>query len=278
MIKKFKSIARRVRSSLYSVLYFTTDILEKLLGRKGDLIPPKRKISSVVSPKNFKEVGLRLFEQIIDLGDLKPDDKVLEVGCGIGRAAIPLTRYLKNQGSYEGFDIIPQAISWCQKNITPKYPRFYFQLADIYNRAYNRKGKYKASEYRFPFPNESFDFIFLTSVFTHLLPKDLENYFSEVTRVLKRGGRSFMTYFLLDEESSQLMKNKKSTLNFKYDLGGYFTSHLENPEWAVAYDKRFIQNLYEKHQWEILGPIHPGSWCGRETVRCGQDTIIAIKN
>jgi SAM-dependent methyltransferase len=148
-------------------------------------VPPKRKISPAVSPKNFKEVGLKLFEQMIDLGQLRSDDSVLEVGCGIGRAAIPLTMYLKNQGKYEGFDIIPQAISWCQKNITPKYPRFHFQLADIFNRAYNPKGKYQASEYRFPFPNESFDFIFLTSVFTHLLPKDLENYFSEITRVSK---------------------------------------------------------------------------------------------
>jgi SAM-dependent methyltransferase len=240
-------------------------------------VPPKRKISPVVSPKNFKEVGLKLFEQMIDLGQLRSDDSVLEVGCGIGRAAIPLTMYLKNQGKYEGFDIIPQAISWCQKNITPKYPRFHFQLADIFNRAYNPKGKYQASEYRFPFPNESFDFIFLTSVFTHLLPKDLENYFSEITRVSKRGGRSFITYFLLDEESSKRMKDKKSMLNFKHDLGGYFTSHLKNPERAIAYDKKFIQNLYEKHRWQILDPIHPGSWCGRENVRCGQDTIIAIK-
>jgi SAM-dependent methyltransferase len=254
-----------------------TDALEKLRGRYDELMPPKRKIFQVVSPKNFKEVGLSLMEQMIDLAQLRPEDKVLEVGCGIGRAALPLTKYLKNKGCYEGFDIIPEAILWCQKNITPKYPEFHFQLADIYNHAYNPKGKFKASEYRFPFLNDSFNFIFLTSVFTHLLPQDLENYFSEVTRVSKRGGRSFITYFLLDEESSERTKDKKSTFNFKHRFDGFSTAYPEKPECAVAYEKSFIENLYGKNGWEILEPIHPGSWCGRENVRCGQDTIIAIK-
>jgi hypothetical protein len=73
------------------------------------------------------------------------------------------------------------------------------------------------------------------------------------------------------------MKDKKSLFDFKHDLGGCFTSRIDNPESAIAYDKGFIQNLYEQHHWQILDPIHPGSWCGRENVRCGQDTIIGIR-
>jgi SAM-dependent methyltransferase len=277
MIDKITSSMKFLRAHLSGASFFAMDALERFVGGRDDLVPPRRKISSVVSPKNFKEIGSILLEQMVDLGQLKSDERVLEVGCGIGRAAIPLTKYLNNQGEYDGFDIIPQAISWCQNNITKKYPRFHFQHADIYNGAYHPTGKYKASEYRFPFPNESFDFVFLTSVFTHLLPQDLEHYFSEVTRVSRRGGRSFITYFLLDEESSKRMKDKKSLLNFEHDLGGCFTSRIETPEWAIAYEKRFIQNLYEKHHWQIVDPIHPGSWCGREHVRCGQDTIIGIR-
>lgn len=81
------------------------------------------------------------------------------------------------------------------KNITPKYPNFNFQLADIYNKMYNPQGKYKASDYKFPYANETFDFVFLTSVFTHLLPQDMERYLSEIARVLKKNGRCFITFF-----------------------------------------------------------------------------------
>lgn len=47
----------------------------------------------------------------------------------------------------------------------------------------------------------SFDFVFLTSVFTHLLPEDMNNYFSEVVRVLTHARRCLITYFLLTFES-----------------------------------------------------------------------------
>jgi SAM-dependent methyltransferase len=277
MIKRIQSITKNTASASHYIFYLLLDAIERLLGRRDDLMPPKRKIAPVVSPWNFKEIGFELSRQMIELGRLKPQDRVLEVGCGIGRAAIALTKYLNGQGSYVGFDVISSAISWCQKNITPRCPRFHFQLADIYNRAYNPKGKYKAAEYRFPFADESFDYIFLTSVFTHLLPKDLENYFSQIARVLKRGGNTFITYFLIDEVSSGLMKEGKSMFNFSYNLGGYFSTDLHTPESAVAYDEKFILNVYEKYGFQILDPIHRGSWCGRANARCGQDTIIAVK-
>jgi len=34
---------------------------------------------------------------------------------------------------YEGFDIVPEAITWCRRRITPRHPRFRFQVADIHN-------------------------------------------------------------------------------------------------------------------------------------------------
>src|SRR5574341_480196 len=128
MINRMQSIAKPVRSSLHNIFYYTLDTIEWLWGRRDELMPPKRKIAPVVSPWNFKEVGLELSRQMIELGHLRPHARVLEVGCGIGRAAIALTKYLNDRGSYEGFDVIPSAISWCQKNITLKYPQFHFQV------------------------------------------------------------------------------------------------------------------------------------------------------
>ena len=48
---------------------------------------------------------------------------MLDVGCGTGRMAVPLTGYLSDE-EYEGFDLMPEVIEWCQENITPDIPTF----------------------------------------------------------------------------------------------------------------------------------------------------------
>ena len=120
---------------------------------------------------------------------------MLAVGSGIGRKTFLLTDYLNHEGSYQGLDIVKTAIDWCTERITCKYPCFKFQLIDVFNQHYNPTGRYKASEYRFPFPDESFDFAVLCSVFTHMLAEDVEHYLCEVARVLKTGGRCPISFF-----------------------------------------------------------------------------------
>ncbi len=181
-----QSMPRPIKSIMQKIYYFPADTIDSLLGRRDELTPPKG--INFAGAGDFKEIGGEFLQYFIELGELKPNGKVLDVGCGIGRMAVPLTNYLTDGGTYEGFDIVADGINWCRKEISPKYPNFHFQSADIYNKEYNPKGKYKASEYKFPYGDESFDFVFLTSVFTHTLPNDMENYFSEIARVLKRGG------------------------------------------------------------------------------------------
>jgi SAM-dependent methyltransferase len=191
-----------------------------------------------------------------------------------------LTKYLDKNGRYEGFDIIKVGIEWCRRNISTRYPNFHFQLVDLFNKRYNPQGKHKASEYRFPFGNDSFDFVVLASVFTHMLSEDVENYFSEIVRVLTRGGRCFITFFLLNERSLELINTKKSTLDFKHEMGKYRTTNANVPEEAVCYDEVFILSLYEKYGLKVNEPIHYGSWCERgdsSDQDTAQDIIIATK-
>ncbi len=58
-------------------------------------------------------------------------------------------------------------------------------------------------------------FVLLTSVFTHMLPQDMDNYLSEVARVLKPDGRCLITYFLLNPESLALIDAEESSFNFQ---------------------------------------------------------------
>ncbi|MCX5858664.1 MAG: class I SAM-dependent methyltransferase [Proteobacteria bacterium] len=227
---------------------------------------------------DFRKVGEEFCRYFFELGGLKPNERVLEVGCGIGRMAVALTGYLQERGSYAGFDIVAEGIKWCGEKITPRYPNFRFQLADIYNKNYNPQGKIKASEYKFPYPDKSFDFIILTSVFTHMLPQDMENYFSELARVLAKGGRSLVTFFLLNNESKKLIDEKMSARDFKNHGEGYRTENTNTPESAIAYEESIVKGLLEKYGLNLVIPIHYGSWCGRKNFLSYQDIIIARKN
>jgi len=209
---------------------------------------------------------------------IKPNASILDIGCGTGSIAIALTKYLGQNGKYEGFDINDTMIEWCKKNISSTYPNFHFQFSDVFNKRYNPKGRCKASQYKFPYENESFDFVLVKSVFTHMLPKDMENYLYEVARVLKKNGHSLITYLLLNPESLGLMSKKLATLgDFKYVFTNYRVIDKITPESAVCYDEKYIRSIYKKFKLNIIKPIYYGSWCGRKKFLGFQDIVIASK-
>jgi ubiquinone/menaquinone biosynthesis C-methylase UbiE len=171
--------------------------LSKLYGHYASMIPPLELMhDGPVGFEEFKTNGQEFFRYYTELCHLKPYERMLDVGCGIGRKTFLLTSYLNAEGGYEGLDIVKTGVDWCTERITRKYPHFKFQLIDVSNQHYNPTGRYKASEYRFPFGDDSFNFIVLGSVFTHMLTEDVEHYPCEVARVLKTGGRCLISFFL----------------------------------------------------------------------------------
>jgi SAM-dependent methyltransferase len=242
---------------------------------------PPSEISNLVGPGTsiqHEEIGKKFMKYFKDIGGLKPYEDVLDVGCGYGRMAVQLTKYLNRRARYEGFDIVPVLIEWCKTNISARYPNFNFQLIDLYNGMYVPNAQRKASDYIFPYKDESFDFVFLTSVFTHMMPQDVENYLSEIRRVLRKGKRCLITYFLLNEQSLALSEAKLCVdLDFKYVFDNYRTVTDTAPENVVAYDEQYIRKLYDKYGLRIQNSIHYGSWCGRKEYLSYQDIIVAEK-
>ena len=272
IVKRLRKWLRRILREVY---YFLIDTFDSALGRRDELTPPRRMV--FVGDGNFRAIGEEFLRYFTELGKFKPNEGVLDVGCGVGRIAVPLTRFLDKDGSYEGFDIVKTGTDWCNNNISRKFPHFHFQHADILNRAYNPKGKLDAAKWRFPYQSGTFDFVFLTSVFTHMLPEAMENYFSEISRVLKRDGRCLITFFLLTAESVGLVDQRKSTLDFKYAFGKYRVIDEDAPESAIAYAEQYIRSLYQKHDMMIMEPVYYGSWCGRQDFLSYQDIIVAIR-
>ena len=165
-------------------------------------------------------MGQEFLGYFTGLCELQPSDHVLDVGCGVGRMAIPLVDYLGSGGRYEGFEnVADDGTNWCTENISVRYPNFSFAHADIYNARYNPGGSIQSAEFVFPYEDESFDFAFATSVFTHMLPADVEHYLLEIARVLKPTGRTLTTFFLLNEESLRLMAAGRGRNAFPHETG-----------------------------------------------------------
>lgn len=226
---------------------------------------------------DFVKVGEDLLEQMIKACNIKQNENILDIGCGLGRLALPFSNYLNSEGSYTGFDIVKEEIDWCNKVIVPKNPNFKFYHSDVYNFHYNPTGSVRSCFYKFPEESNKFDFIFLTSVFTHMLSLEIDNYLSEIARVLKPGGRCFITYFLMNKEVQLNIDAGNAAINFASQIGEFWLKDVNDPEAAVCFEEKFIIDLYNKHKLKIVNPVKYGQWSGRENYFDYQDVIIATK-
>ncbi len=252
------------------------DAVDRMLGRDDPMVPPTRLMFD--GPRGvaaYRSNGAEFLRHFRALGGLEPGHDVLDVGSGIGRKAMPLTTYLRPDARYEGFDINPVGVRWCRETITPRYPNFRFQLADVHNDYYNPGGRQRASEYAFPFDDDAFDFVFLGSVFTHMVPAEVENYIAQIARVLRPGGRMLATFFLLDPVAEAGIGAGRAVYDFRFAREGHRVVDADDPEYAVAYAEADVLAMLARAGLELAPPVHHGSWSGRAGAESFQDIVVA---
>lgn len=224
----------------------------------------------------FTRTALKFLGFFIQTAGLKPTDNILDVGCGVGRIAYSLTYYLDQTTPYEGFDVSDKLVSWATENITPARPNFNFKCLDIYHSIYNPNGKILATDFCFPYQDESFDFVCVISLFTHLQTAEVRHYLDEIYRVLRRGGRCFLTCFLLNSESQHLIAKGKSSQNIIYQLEESFTKNLDLPEKAMGFQESLLLNWIEQQGFIVVNKTF-GFWCGRRAFVCEDFLVIEKK-
>src|SRR5690606_11444566 len=85
-----------------------------------------------VGDGDFDAIGREFLWNLVHHAGLQPGHRVLDIGCGVGRLAIPLTAFLDPvRGSYVGFDVAAGAIRWCQDEIASRYGNFSFRAVDL---------------------------------------------------------------------------------------------------------------------------------------------------
>jgi SAM-dependent methyltransferase len=219
------------------------------------------------------ELHIEVVQRLIDI---RPDTSVLEIGCGLSRDAIPLTKILGPAGSYIGVDIQRELIDWSVANVTARCPNFRFFHVDIREPWFNPNGALMAQDYKIPAGDSTIDLVILQSVFTHMLPCDVRHYLSEFKRVLRPNGRVFATVFLLDDEILA-RQDPQSFLSFHhlFDAGCYLHD-LAHPTQVVGYRFEALNRLVLESGLEFAIPPLRGMWSGRAsfTPLGGQDNIV----
>ena len=149
-------------------------------------------------------------------------------------------------------------IEWCQAEITPRFPNFRFTYIPLFNTEYLPDASLpSAAELRFPYQDESFDFVFAHSVFTHLPPDASANYLHETKRVLRPGGISYSTWLLF--KNTPVGSTTPLIAGMELDASGNFALHnLEVPDSAIGYKESFVRGFYGDTGLTIIEPIHPG--------------------
>lgn len=263
---------RRVARRLF---YLPADFLDRLLSRRQPLVPPKGKIFT--GQGDFVSAGNDLLAHIKDNCELQPHHRVLDIGCGIGRMARPLTDFLSEKGKYEGFDVVSDGIEWCKKAYA-KYKNFRFQYIPLQNDLYNLDTDKSAENFTFPYDDGSFDLVMLISVFTHMQPDEVKRYVSEIARVLKPGGFCFTTFFLITPYSEEYLSASPEPF-FPYREKDYFLHDSRVKNANIAYRMSFISEALALSNLSI-DKHHEGWWAGKTSDACMnfQDVLVIRKH
>jgi ubiquinone/menaquinone biosynthesis C-methylase UbiE len=210
---------------------------------------------------------------------IDPGASIVEIGCGIGRDAIPLSKLLSANGSYLGIDIIKPSIDWCRQNISTRHPNFKFVHFDVKDQLHNPAGTEKTTSIRIPVDNDSVEVVILQSVFTHMFRQDILHYLKEFRRILKPNGKIYATVFIVNEE---ILRSARRTNLTKFNLlfmhewePGCLINDPAAPAGAVAYTAHLFESIVKSANLKLTQPYLKGSWSGYyENPDDGQDVAI----
>ncbi len=121
----------------------------------------------------------------LDLVQLKPGDKILEIGCGTGTLTLGAKARVGASGEAIGLDIAPEMVEAASRKATRKGVDATFQVGSIA---------------KIPYPGSHFDAVMCSFMIFHM-PDDVRREgFAEIRRVLKPGGHLSILDFGLPDK------------------------------------------------------------------------------
>ncbi len=276
MIRSHK-LEHALRVIKYGVL---EPLLSLAVGHTGFLFPARNGFippdwMNFAGGGDFQTIGRENVELLKRCAALQPYERVLEIGCGIGRNAAFLAEYL-DSGTYAGFDVVRTGIIWCNRHIASQHPTFAFRRVDVRNAFYNPWGGIPSTVFSFPYEDYCFDLVFAMSVFTHMLFEEVDQYLRETGRVLRAGGRVLFSAFIVSEVAVEAAKRGSAALTFRDQFLANAVETSASPHMAVAYTPEHIDALLKGAGLRLQTHL-AGSWSGLRPATSFQDVILATK-
>jgi SAM-dependent methyltransferase len=196
--------------------------------------------SDVVGGGHPLPLAIHFVSILLDQARLESKDRILDVGCGCGRLAAPLTQHIGPKGTYIGVDIVAGLVDFGTRHITKAYPNF-------------------------------------TSLFTHLDINMSRTTLAAMSRLMAPDGRAFITAFLIDPAVRMLIGQGRSFYQFEHNNGdGTYVQSADRPLEALAYDADLFGQLLMEQGLYIERTLL-GKWPGRPFYAAGQDILIVRK-
>jgi ubiquinone/menaquinone biosynthesis C-methylase UbiE len=124
--------------------------------------------------------GKRLRGVLADDLELRPGDRVLDVGCGPGRLSCVFAEQIAPTGAVDGIDASVEMIKRARSHARKRRVAVTFQVAFAQD---------------LPFPDATFDAVGCTLALHHVAQDDQRIAVEEMYRVLKPGGRLLIAEF-----------------------------------------------------------------------------------
>lgn len=273
--KIWYKLSSKQRFAIRKWYYFPIDSYDLLTKKRHPMVPPRGAIytGSAANAVNFLKQGLYQLDLLKELTPLNPQSSVLDIGSGIGRTAIALTTYLKDGGSYDGFDVVKSGVDWCNKKIKSSSAPFTFIYTPIFNDLYNNTGV-QANTFVFPYPSHSFDIVFSFSVFTHMQIDEIENYLKEIHRVLNNKGVCLSTFFTYTDET-EMHISQNQTFSFPVLKDQYRLMNTNVKSGNIAIHQNLLRQLIDRSGLHIIELID-GNWKSPNNTTVGEYQDIVI--
>lgn len=220
-------------------------------------LPITRTNEGLNANQNYLDSAIEQVDHLMALNLLNSECRILDFGCGQGRFVNGLMYSNTKFSSYLGIDTDLNSINWCKRFLSIYSTKFQFLHLASYNARYNEKA---IGLKNIPGNKEQIDLVFLNSVFSHMVKKDVEFYLNEFYSLLNENGRIYLTAFV-ETDVPPVEENPPNYISSS-------TGHLHR----VRYEKKYFFDMLEKSGFIIEHFFH------QHIERAKQSVIIIKKN